>query len=50
MGKNTKWFLTKTFFSDLNKIGIKFDDKDKKYLTDLLVPLYGNYIDIKVLE
>ena len=32
------------------RIGIDFDERDKRYLNDLLAPIFSNFIDVKVLE
>ena len=48
-GKEYQIVSKSDLLQSFRRIGIDFDDKDKKYLNDLLVPLHNNYIDVKAM-
>jgi len=49
-GREYQLIKVKELLLSFKKIGIEFDQKDKKYLNDLLVPILNDLVDIKVLE
>ena len=48
-GKEYQIVLKADLLQSFRRIGIDFDDKDKKYLNDMLIPLHNNYIDVKAM-